>query len=195
MAQNIGLRGMGTEENKGSTMLAASLAGSVALLAGVGSFSFVLDSRLWHNHRAAAMAVQAGAALLAAGVSFPLAWWLLRRFNVRWWHVAVALAGMLALTAAAPSTSAYVFPEPMDRYHRELGGPGKCLNLSPYASDDAFPRAAQVTYTGQAPGRMTVTPLDRGIPPLVLDHARRGGTELLTAADPASAEILRFYGC
>ncbi|WP_331727223.1 hypothetical protein OG871_39750 (plasmid) [Kitasatospora sp. NBC_00374] len=182
-------------ENEESTMLAASLTGAAALLAGVGSFSFVLASQLWHDHRVAATAVQAAAALLAAGVTFPLARWLLRRFNARWWHVAVALAGMLALTAAAPSASAYVFPEPMDRYHRELGGPGKCLNLSPYASDDAFPRAAQVTYTRQAPGRMTVTPLDRSVPPLVLDHARRGGTKHLTAADPGSAEILRSYGC
>ncbi|MFB8056813.1 hypothetical protein ACFC6U_11800 [Kitasatospora purpeofusca] len=186
-------RGLYVDRRDENGLLALSFAGTAAMLAGVGAFAFVWESRLWHDHRGAAIAAEVVAGGLAAAVTFYPARWALRRFRVRWWHVALAVAGMLWLVTAAPGAARYVFPDPMERFERELGGPGQCLNSSPYASDRAFPRAAQVTYPG--PGRMVVTPLERGVPPLVLDHAVRGGLEHLAAADAGSAEILRIHGC
>lgn len=121
---------------------------------------------------------------------------LLEAQGAHWWHIALAAAVLCCTGAAAPEAAAYVFPDQMARYHRELGGgPGHCLHGTPYASEREFPKASQVTYDDRASERMTVTPIDKTYQPLILDHAVRGRLHRLTPANVKSSQILESHGC
>ena len=176
-------------------LLAAGLAMTGGLVAGLSAAWFALEARLWHDRQLVGYAVVAAATGVAALGVYLLARWLFRRAGVRWWQVATAVVVMLLAGSAVPSVAGYVFPDPYERFDRELGGPGQCLNSTPYATDNGFPRSSHMDYSEHAPGRMTVTPLDTSVPPLVLDHAVRGGLHHLTPGDARSAEILRAHGC
>ncbi|MFE9424317.1 hypothetical protein ACFYNO_15265 [Kitasatospora sp. NPDC006697] len=156
---------------------------------------FALESRLLHDHRNVALAVVVAVTVTASLGVFLGARAFFRRFGAHWWHIILATVVLCWVGAQAPDAAAYVFPDPMARYHRELGGPGQCLHSTPYASDRGFPRSSQVTYDDQTAGRMTVAPLDKTYPPLVLDHAVRGGLHALTPADEKARQILESYGC
>ncbi|MGP3691043.1 hypothetical protein ACTVZO_41325 [Streptomyces sp. IBSNAI002] len=156
---------------------------------------FALESQLWHDHQTTAYAVIAVVTAVATFAAFLAARTVFRRFGAHWWHIALATAVLCCTGAAAPEAAAYVFPDQMARYHRELGGPGQCLHGTPYASEREFPKASQVTYDDRDSERMTVTPIDKAYQPLVLDHAVRGGLHRLTPADAKSSQILESHGC
>ena len=154
-----------------------------------------LESQLLHNHRTAAYAVICAVTVIASLMVFFAARAIFRRFGAHWWHVALATVVLCCVGAAAPKAAAYIFPDQMERYHRELGGPGHCLYSTPYGSEQEFPKSSQITYSNREPGRVTVTPLDKKFPPLRLDHAICGGLHRLTPADAKSSQILKSYGC
>lgn len=156
---------------------------------------FALESQLLHNHRRAASAGICAVTVIASFVVFFAARAFFRRFGAHWWHLALATVVLCCVGWAAPKAAAHIFPDQMERYHRELGGPGHCLNSTPYGSEDEFPKPSQITYSNREPGLMTVTPLDKKYPPLRLDHAVRGGLHRLTPADAKSSQILESYGC
>ncbi|MFI1189687.1 hypothetical protein [Streptomyces californicus] len=156
---------------------------------------FTLESQLWHNYRRVAYVVITAATAISSFGVFFAARAAFRRFEAHWWHLALATALLCSVGWAAPKTAAYIFPDQMERYHRELGGPGRCLNGTPYGSEDEFPKSSQIIYSNREPGRMTVNPIDKKFRPLRLDHAVRGGLHRLTPADAESSQILKSYGC
>ncbi|WP_051708965.1 hypothetical protein [Streptomyces sp. NRRL S-350] len=177
------------------TAPAGGIAVGTMWVAMISGMYFALESQLLHNHHNVALAVVSAATVLTTFAVFFTARAVFRRFGAHWWHLILATVVLCCAGAAAPKAAAYVFPDQMERYHRELGGPGQCLHATPYGSDREFPKSSQVTYDNRAPGRMTVTPLDKTYPPLVLDHAVRGGLHALTPADAKARQILESYGC
>ncbi|WP_250305235.1 hypothetical protein [Streptomyces sp. A 4/2] len=177
------------------TVLAGGITVGAMWVVMISAMYFALESRLLHDHRNVALAVVCAVTVIASLGVFLAARAFFRRFGAHWWHVILATVVLCCVGAAAPKAAAYVFPDQMERYHRELGGPGQCLHDTPYGSDREFPKSSQITYDNQAPGRMTVTPLDRTYPPLVLDHAVRGGLHALTPTDAKARQILESHGC
>ncbi|MCY0927896.1 hypothetical protein OTB20_17075 [Streptomyces sp. H27-H1] len=177
------------------TAPAGGIAVGTMWVALVGTAYFVLESQLLSDHRTTAYTVISAVTVAATFTVFFAAKAVFRRFGAHWWHIALATALLCCAGAAAPKAAAYVFPDQMARYHRELGGPGHCLHATPYGSEREFPKSSQITYDEPGSGRMTVTPIDKAYQPLVLDHAVRGGLERLTAADAKSIQILKSYGC
>ncbi len=175
---------------------AALWAGCAGLITWFSAWLFAHKSRFLNDHPTGAYLVLAAAALAAAVLVYVIAQWALRRPRAGWWFMGATMAVLLVGAASTPATAAYLYPEPADRYHRELGGPGRCLNLSPYATKDAFPVSSWMNDRDPAqPGRMVIQPLDKSAPVLILDHAVRGGTHRLTPADEQSAAILRAHNC
>ncbi|WP_327378749.1 hypothetical protein OG393_33080 (plasmid) [Streptomyces sp. NBC_01216] len=177
------------------TAPAGGIAVGTMWVAMVSAGYFVLESQLFHNHRNVSLAVVCAVTVVSTYGVFFAARAIFRRFGAHWWHIILATVVLCCVGAAAPKAAAYVFPDQMERYHRELGGPGQCLHNTPYGSDREFPKSSQITYDNQAPGQMTVTPLDRTYPPLVLDHAVRGGLHALTPTDAKARQILESHGC
>ncbi|MFB7673144.1 hypothetical protein ACFC26_17220 [Kitasatospora purpeofusca] len=149
------------------------------------------------THPAGVYLVLAIAAVTAALLVFLVGKWALGRPRVNWWFMGVTVAALVTVLGTTPAVAQYFFPDPADRFHRELAGPGQCLGTSPYATKDGHPVSSWMNYADPAlpKGRMVVQPLDKGAPALALDHAVRGGTHSLTPADEQSAAILRSYGC
>lgn len=177
------------------TAPAGGIAVGTMWVAMISGMYFALESRFLHDHRNVALVVVCAVTVLTSLGVFVGARAFFRRFGAHWWHIILATVVLCWVGAQAPDAAAYVFPDQMERYHRELGGPGQCLHNTPYGSDREFPKSSQVTYDNQAPGRMTVTPLDKAYPPLMLDHAVRGGLHALTPADARARQILASYGC
>ncbi len=177
------------------TAPAGGLAVAAMWIAMISAMYFALESQLLHNHRRVAYVVITAVTVIASIAVFFTARAFFRRFGAHWWHLALATAVLCCVGGAAPKAAAYIFPDQMERYHRELGGPGHCLNSTPYGSENEFPKSSQIVYSNRNPGRMTVTPLDKKHPPLRLDHAVRGGLHRLTPADAKSSRILKTYGC
>ncbi|MET8605581.1 hypothetical protein ABZV92_18765 [Streptomyces rubiginosohelvolus] len=177
------------------TAPAGGLAVATMFIAMIAAAYFTLESQLLHNHRRVAYVVITAATVISSFGVFFAARAVFRRFGAHWWHLALATALLCCVSWAAPKTAAYIFPDQMERYHRELGGPGRCLNDTPYGSEDEFPKSSQIIYNNREPGRMTVNPIDKKFPPLRLDHAVRGGLHRLTPADAESSQILKSYGC
>ncbi|MFJ2744825.1 hypothetical protein ACIO3O_34790 [Streptomyces sp. NPDC087440] len=166
------------------------------LVAALNATTMVLvRSQVLHDDPATARAVIIGVPLIVSAATFAVAKVAFARRPVRWQQAAVATVVLAGLTLSAGPVSEHFYPDPMTRYARELSGPGECLHVSPYASEEGFPRSSRITVDDPGPGQMTITPVDEKAPPLRLDHAVRGGTRPLTPADDGSASILTSYGC
>ncbi len=174
---------------------AAAVASGTGTVVFFSAFGVTLQARLWHAHHLAAYGVALASGLVAGLAVFLVARAVFRRIEARWWHIAIALTAVLGLASTTPAAAAYVFPDLMDRYHAELGGPGRCLSQTPYATEKSFPKASQITFDDTRPGLMTVTPLDTSFPRLTLNHAVDGGIHHLTPADSESAQILAAHHC
>lgn len=170
-----------------------TLGAAVAAL--TATSTFLVRSQMLHDDRAVAGIVILAVPLVVSAVVFVVAKAVFARRAARWQHAAAATAVLAGLTVAAGPVAEHAFPDPMTRYIRELGGPGRCLQHSAYASSNEVPRASQITFDTPRPGQMTVTPLDAKVPPLRLDQAVRGGTDPLTAADSTSSAILASHRC
>ncbi|MFE9621359.1 hypothetical protein ACFYOJ_36250, partial [Streptomyces sp. NPDC006384] len=115
---------------------------------------------------------------------------LLARFGLYLWQSIVAGIVLLTIMSSAPDWAQTLFPRAVERYERELGGPGRCLYSTPYNLD-----RTQTTFADDHPGRMVIDPIAEGLPVLRLDHAVDGGLQHLVPADAAARKILEQYGC
>ncbi|WP_266328506.1 hypothetical protein [Kitasatospora sp. NBC_00240] len=157
--------------------------------------SVAIDSQLFHDHRPVAFAVISVSALAMALAGYGISRLVFSRYGVKWSYIGMVTAVIVAVVVGVPQVSAYVFPDQMRRYDRELGGAGRCLGDTPYASRDAFPSTSQVTYDDSRGDRMVVTPLDPAVPAITLSHAKRGGVHHLTPADDQTRKVLMSHGC
>ncbi|GAA3086359.1 hypothetical protein GCM10020000_86260 [Streptomyces olivoverticillatus] len=108
-------------------------------LAGYAALWTVIEARLLSSNEALAYAVIILPALVVFAVVFFLVRRSLARRGTHWRAFAFPVLAALALAIGVPKAAAYAFPDPMQRFERELGGSGRCLGNSLYASRDAFP--------------------------------------------------------
>ncbi|HWU10664.1 MAG TPA: hypothetical protein VN520_30610 [Streptomyces sp.] len=149
-----------------------------------------LGSGLFREQRAMACAgILLSCTLLGSGVLLT-ARWAFAKWGLYIWQIPALAVSVLAMGWTAPDIAAYVFPRVEERFARELGDSGRCLHRSPYRLEES-----QTTFSGRDHRRMTITPLQDGVPPLRLDNALHGGLAHLEPADPASRQILDTYGC
>lgn len=169
---------------------AAIFAACTAFVLVFSGFYLALYSKFFHHHRHLALAaVFAGAALLSLAV-YAIVHRLLARFGLYLWQSIVASIALLAIMSSAPDWAQTLFPRAVERYERELGGPGRCLHNTPYNLD-----RTQTTFADDHPGRMVIDPIDENLPVLRLNHAVDGGLQHLAPADAAARRILDQYGC
>ncbi|WP_052069531.1 hypothetical protein [Streptacidiphilus albus] len=175
--------------NPSYSPVAGALGGAATLMLALVAAWVALTSRFLDDHRLWAYVAIAAAGLIGFLATYAVAAAVFRRYGARWWHVGVAVAALVCIGSQASAFATWVFPDPMARYDRQLGGPGRCLHNSPYGTGKP-----NVTTISDA-GWMTVVPLDTTFPPLRLDHAVAGGLHQLTPADGASRQILDSHGC
>ncbi|MFJ2629013.1 hypothetical protein ACIO6T_38065 [Streptomyces sp. NPDC087532] len=169
----------------------AALAASTLI---VGLFFFTtqlaLASRFLREHRTAACTtILLSCTLVACGVLFA-ARWFFAKYGLYAWQIQALVLVVLAMGWTAPDVASYVFPPVEDRFARELGGAGKCLQYSPYRLADS-----RTTFSGRDRSRMTIRPLQAGVQPLRLDNAVDEGIRHLEPADRASRKLMNIYGC
>ncbi|MFE2528765.1 hypothetical protein ACFXEL_31600 [Streptomyces sp. NPDC059382] len=177
------------------------IAATCATGCAAAAIAVTTHSRLTFHHIWLSGAVWAA----AAGISFAVAWGLFRRLGFQ--RRALTPRGGLAAVAVAAavvwgvnSVASHIFLSAWARYDAELGGPGQCLDGTPYGKD----RASVITWAREGDDRMEIwpggpapkdTPKDYKYPTLKLKNAVNGGTRPLAPADDTSRDLLRTYGC
>jgi hypothetical protein len=132
------------------TLPAGGIAMGTTWVVMISAAYFALESQLLHSHRTLAYAAICAATATASFAVFLAARSVFRRFGAHWWHIVLATVLLCCAGAAAPKAAAYVFPDRMECYHRELGGPGQCLHDTPYGSERARVRGRERSGAGAA---------------------------------------------